>query len=181
DVQLGMGGARHLAAQGLAGGHALVGGRPRRGEETQVGAIDHGRQSSAEPLIWAAPERNLGGLRPRHASLHRRCLIHGRDGAAETSDGETHMPRYMVERSFPQGLAIPMTDVGRRVVQGVVKNNAELGVTWVHSYVNADRTQTFCVYDGPSPEAIRKVADRNGLPVNKITEVSVLDPYFYRP
>ena len=54
-------------------------------------------------------------------------------------------------------------------------------MTWVHSYVNPDRTATFCVYDGPTPEAIRKVAERNGLPVNRITEVSVLDPYFYRP
>jgi hypothetical protein len=35
------------------------------------------------------------------------------------------------------------------------------------------------VYDGPSPEAIRVTAERNGLPVNTITEVSVLDPYFY--
>jgi len=36
-------------------------------------------------------------------------------------------------------------------------------------------------YDGPTPEAIRRVAERNGLPVNRITEVTVLDPYFYRP
>ena len=91
------------------------------------------------------------------------------------------MPRYLVERSFPQGLSIPLDDDGRRAVEGVVKNNAEQGVSWVHSYVNPDRTQTFCIYDGPSPESIRRVADRNGLPVNRITEVTVLDPYFYRP
>jgi hypothetical protein len=28
------------------------------------------------------------------------------------------------------------------------------------------------------PEAIRTVAERNGQPVGRITEVSVLDPYF---
>lgn len=91
------------------------------------------------------------------------------------------MPRYLIERSFPQGLSIPLTDDGRKAVDGVVKVNADHGVTWVHSYVNGDRTQTYCVYDGPSPESIRKVAERNGLPVTRITEVSVLDPYFYRP
>jgi hypothetical protein len=91
------------------------------------------------------------------------------------------MTRYMIERQFPQGLSIPLTDDGKKAVAGVVANNAEHGVTWIHSYVNADRTGTFCVYDGPSPEAIRKVAERNGLPVTRITEVSVLDPYFYRP
>ena len=91
------------------------------------------------------------------------------------------MARYMIERTFPNGLSIPLDDDGKKAVASVVANNAEHGVTWVHSYVNPDRTATFCVYDGPTPEAIRKVAERNGLPVNRITEVSVLDPYFYRP
>ena len=52
-------------------------------------------------------------------------------------------------------------------------------LTWVHSYVSMDKKNTFCIYDGPSPEAIRKVAERNGLPVERITEVRVLDPYFH--
>lgn len=91
------------------------------------------------------------------------------------------MPRYLIERSFPDGLSIPINDEGRKIVAGVVANNAELGVTWVHSYVTTDRKQTFCVYDAPAAEAIRKVADRNGLPVGRITEVRVLDPYFYQP
>jgi hypothetical protein len=91
------------------------------------------------------------------------------------------MPRYVVERTFPQGLNIPLNDDGRKAVAGVVSNNADLGVTWVHSYVTDDRRQTYCIYDGPSPEAIRQVAERNGLPVDRVTSVSVLSPYFYRP
>lgn len=51
----------------------------------------------------------------------------------------------------------------------------------MHSYVAPDRKQTFCIYDAPTPEAIRAVAKHNHLPVDRITEVSVLDPYFYRP
>jgi hypothetical protein len=90
------------------------------------------------------------------------------------------MPRYLVERSFPDGLAIPMNDEGTSVCQAVVANNAEDLVTWVHSYVTLDRSRTFCVYDGPSPEAIRRAARRNRLPVDRIIEVNVLDPYFYR-
>ena len=89
------------------------------------------------------------------------------------------MPRYLVERTFVDGLHIPMTDAGVKTVAGVVATNAEHGVTWVHSYVSDDLAKTFCVYDGPSPEAIRQVAERNGLPVDAITEVRVLDPYFY--
>ncbi|HEV2149217.1 MAG TPA: DUF4242 domain-containing protein [Longimicrobiaceae bacterium] len=90
------------------------------------------------------------------------------------------MPRYMVERTFPEGLVIPMNEEGAQACLSVVGTNAEEGVTWVHSYVSGDRAKTFCIYDGPTPEAIRKVAERNQLPVNQITEVRVLDPYFYR-
>jgi hypothetical protein len=90
------------------------------------------------------------------------------------------MSRYIVERTFPNGLSIPQTEAGAKAVRSVVDNNAKDGVTWVHSYVSLDKGTTFCVYDGPSPEAIRTVAERNKLPVDRITEVSVLDPYFYR-
>ena len=90
------------------------------------------------------------------------------------------MPRYMVERTFPDGLNIPMTAEGANACLSVVGNNANSGVTWVHSYVTNDKNKTFCIYDGPNPEAIRKAASVNGLPVDTITEVKVLDPYFYR-
>ncbi|MBX3577039.1 MAG: DUF4242 domain-containing protein [Rhizobiaceae bacterium] len=89
------------------------------------------------------------------------------------------MPRYLVERTFPDGLAIPTNASGAEACVGVVARNAEGGVTWVHSYVSPDKKQTYCIYDAPSPEAIRSAAKRSSLPVDKITEVSVLDPYFY--
>lgn len=88
------------------------------------------------------------------------------------------MPRYLIERTFPDGLGLPTTAEGAKAVTSVVSNNAVEGVTWVHSYVTPDRKKTYCIYDGPSPEAIRSVAGRNGLPVDRITEVRVLDPYF---
>ena len=90
------------------------------------------------------------------------------------------MPRYVIERTFPQVLQIPLTEDGARVCGAVVDRNAQLGVTWVHSYVSDDKRKTYCVYDGPDPESIRKAAERNGLPIDSITRVSVLDPYFYR-
>ena len=89
------------------------------------------------------------------------------------------MPRYMVERSFPDGLNIPVNAAGADALSKVVQTNSEQGVTWVHSYVSTDKTHTFCIYDAPTPEAILQVAERNGLPVDNITEVAVLAPYFY--
>ena len=90
------------------------------------------------------------------------------------------MPRYIVERTFPEGLLIPIDESGSATCMNVVGNNAEKGVSWVHSYVTPDKRHSFCVYDGPTPEAIRSVAQKNALPVDRITEVRVLDPYFYR-
>ena len=89
------------------------------------------------------------------------------------------MPRYLVERSFPQGLDVPLNADGRKALDELIANNADLGVTWVHSYVTPDRTRTFCIYDAPSPESVRKAADRCGLPLGGLTQVNVLDPYFY--
>ena len=90
------------------------------------------------------------------------------------------MKRYVVERTFPEGLKIPEDGKNSKVFLGVISNNAENHVTWIHSYISADRKKTFCIYDAPSPEAIKKAAKENKIPVDKITEVKVLDPYFYR-
>jgi Protein of unknown function (DUF4242) len=89
------------------------------------------------------------------------------------------MPRYMVQRTFPDGLHIPIENGGADVCDTVVERNAQEGVTWVHSYVSEDKRTTFCVYDAPTPEAIRKTAASNEMPVDQITQVRVLDPYFY--
>jgi hypothetical protein len=98
----------------------------------------------------------------------------------EASQGDISMPRYLVERSFPDGFAIPITDEGVQTCLTVAGNNALVGVTWLHSYVTSDKKKIFCIYEAPSHEAIRSAADRNNLPVDRITEIRVLDPYFYR-
>ena len=88
------------------------------------------------------------------------------------------MPRYLVERTYSDDSDIPAGLDGR--LADHVERNADHGVSWLHSYVSRDKTKSFCIYDAPSPEAIRKTASRNALPVDRITEVSVLDPYSYR-
>jgi hypothetical protein len=90
------------------------------------------------------------------------------------------MSRYLIERDFPDGLSIPLDESGALLCGRVIENNAADGVTWVHSYVTPDRRHTYCIYDGPSPEAVRRAAASNRLPITRITEVRVLDPYFYK-
>lgn len=90
------------------------------------------------------------------------------------------MPRYMVERTIDGGLQVHADAAGAELCDAFVRRNADEGVTWLHSYVSDDGKRTFCVCEGPTPEAIRKAAAANELPVDRITEIRVLDPYFHR-
>jgi hypothetical protein len=101
------------------------------------------------------------------------------DSETPSNLGDPTMARYIVERHFADGLHIPTTAEGAKATLGVVDTNAGEGVTWVHSYVSDDKRKTYCIYDGPDPDAVQRAATSNGLPVDSIAPVSVLDPYFY--
>ncbi len=89
------------------------------------------------------------------------------------------MPRFIVERIFPDGFDVPATEVGRSIITEVGANNARSGVHWITTFVAADRSRTFCVYDSPDRDSLRRAASLSELPVDNITEVNVLDPAFY--
>lgn len=89
-------------------------------------------------------------------------------GAQASKSPDTH--RYVVERSFPKGA---LADLSADAKAQVNRTNAQFGVKWVLSYANAERTLTYCIYEGPSPEAIRKAAAANHMTAHKITEVPV--------
>lgn len=84
---------------------------------------------------------------------------------AETTAG-TH--RFLIERTFPAG-ALDGVDAAAK--QKVNSNNKTLDVIWQKSYANADKTKTYCVYTGPSEQAVRDAAKLNGLPVDVVTEI----------
>jgi hypothetical protein len=89
------------------------------------------------------------------------------------------MPRYLVFRAFPDGFPIASDAEGRNECARITAHNAEVGVSWVHSYVAEDGRTSFCVCDAPSPEAVRRAAARNRWPVDSLTQVGLLDPYFH--
>jgi hypothetical protein len=89
------------------------------------------------------------------------------------------MPRYLVERTYLDRFPIPIDLDGWRHCETIIANDTLENVTWLHSYVTADRRKSICVCDAPSPEAVRRAAQRNDLPIDRITEVRVFDPYFY--
>ncbi len=72
------------------------------------------------------------------------------------------MPRYMVQRTFLEGLEIDVTNARAELRRGVIGANAEWGVTWVHFYVSEDHKHSFCGYDAPTPACpdVRRVESR---------------------
>lgn len=62
----------------------------------------------------------------------------------------------------------------------MLEQNAEENVTWLSAFVSDQKRRTVCVDDVPTWEAVHRTVARNELPVDDITQVRVLDPYFYR-
>ena len=77
------------------------------------------------------------------------------------------MPIFMVERTFAEELE-PSLDAA----DGINRINAEEGVRWLYSFLSADKRKTYCLYEAPSPEAIRTAAARAGLPADVVVEVN---------
>ena len=85
-----------------------------------------------------------------------------------THDPASGARRFVIERTFPPGALAGLDAATKARVNG---NNAPLDVRWLHSYASADLTKTFCIYEGPSEDAVRAAAERNGLPVDRVVEV----------
>ena len=89
------------------------------------------------------------------------------------------MPLYLVERTFPleTNWDLPNPRESFQIHQGFLENNDLAGVRWMHSFVTPNGSKSFCLYEGPNPEAVRRAAGLNGLPVDRISEVQVHAPY----
>ena len=81
------------------------------------------------------------------------------------------MPLFLIERTFADQLELSSDDV--RLIEDA---NDEAGVSWLFSFLSADRRRSYCLYEAPSPEAIVAAAERADVPVDSIVEVSRLVP-----
>lgn len=77
------------------------------------------------------------------------------------------MPIFMIERRYADEL-----DANAEAVDGINRINDEEGIRWLYSFLSADKRKTYCLYEAPSPEAIRRAAERAGLPADVIVEVT---------
>jgi Protein of unknown function (DUF4242) len=80
------------------------------------------------------------------------------------------MPRYIIERTVGQMSREDLDAAGRKSNQVLAQMS---GVVWIKSYVSELEGKIYCEYDAPNPEAILEHARQAGLPVDKISEVTL--------
>ena len=76
------------------------------------------------------------------------------------------MPLYLIERKYAEQLEFSADGV--RQLEEI---NADEGVNWLFSFFTADRRQSYCLYEAPSPDEILAAARRANLPADVIVEV----------
>jgi hypothetical protein len=74
---------------------------------------------------------------------------------------------FVIERTFAEKL-----DMTSDEVDLLEEINADEGVSWLFSFLSADRHRTYCLYEAPSADAIMAAAQRAGIPADAVTEVS---------
>ncbi len=77
------------------------------------------------------------------------------------------MPLFMIERNFAE--QIEHSPEGAEHIRRV---NEDVGVTWLVSFLSADKKKTYCLYEAPSVEAIREAARRANVPADVIIELT---------
>lgn len=76
------------------------------------------------------------------------------------------MPIFMIERRFADDL-----EASAEVADRINRINEEEGVRWLYSFLAADKRKTYCIYEAPLADAIRRAAARAGLPANAVIEL----------
>ena len=65
------------------------------------------------------------------------------------------MPVYVIERRFAEQLDMTSDEV--KLLEEI---NADEGVSWLFSFLSADRHRSYCLYEAPTPDAIIAAARR---------------------
>jgi hypothetical protein len=81
------------------------------------------------------------------------------------------MPLYVIERRYADRLEL--SGDGVKALQEI---NADEGVNWLYSFLSADRRQSYCLYEAPSPDELIAAARRAGIPADVIVEVNRVSP-----
>jgi hypothetical protein len=81
------------------------------------------------------------------------------------------MARFIIERNFAEKLEVD--DDAKKHIKQI---NDEEGVEWIFPFLSADKRKTYCLYEAPNEDSLRKAAERLNIPADVITPVDRIDP-----
>ena len=83
------------------------------------------------------------------------------------------MALFLIERNFAEEL-----NLTPEMAAAIKQVNMDVGISWVCSFLSADKRKTYCLYEAKNAEAIREAAKRLNAPADVIVELGdqKLDP-----
>ena len=81
------------------------------------------------------------------------------------------MPRYIVERTMGQLTPEQWEDTAKRSSEAIKTLGGS--VVWIRSHISHAEGKVYCEYDAPSSEAVAEVSRLAGMPVDRISEISL--------
>lgn len=88
------------------------------------------------------------------------------------------MPRYIIERTVGDVTREDLDQASRRSIEVL---DGLPGVVWIKSYVCESEGKIYCEYEAPSVEFILEHARLAGLPVDRVSTVSLeVSPAMFR-
>lgn len=84
------------------------------------------------------------------------------------------MAKFLIERSFAEEL-----EATKDGVDEIVRINDEEGIKWLFSFLSADKKKTYCLYEAPNADAIRRAAKRANIPADVVIEVTDVRPEMF--
>jgi len=115
----------------------------------------------------------------RHAIKSSGLMIFGAPGLGYTCVGGKYtetvvMPMFLVERNFAERMQLDASEA-----KALMAVNADVGVTWLFSFLSADQKKTYCLYEAASADLLREAAHRAGIPLDVVVEVTEQRPEWF--
>jgi len=84
------------------------------------------------------------------------------------------MAKFLIERNFAEEM-----EFTKEGVVEVDRINDDESVKWLFSFLSADKKKTYCLYEAPNADAIRRAAKRANLPADVVIEVGEVNPEMF--
>jgi hypothetical protein len=84
------------------------------------------------------------------------------------------MALFLIERNLAEEL-----EPNAELLATIEDYNGNANLRWLFSFLSADRKKSYCLYEAPDAESLRRQAADLGYPADVIVEVSEVNPAMF--